>query len=1056
VRAADLVVGIDHGKLSLYAGTARLAGGSIAASGDLSRGQRLPGSLVVAANRIQLGQIRPAGAPLFNGELTGVASTHRNRRAQQQLELSGTARNFTVSGRTMSVDADLGYNGRSLTSHGSRVLIDDGSAVNINGFVNTPSQTQLSAARLHLNATIRNGDLAQLAASAYADAPVTGGLDANLRITGTLAQPQVAGELRSDVGTFRGVTYENMRAGVAAAAGSIALQGGHLAIGNSALDVSGVLAGDSADLRVASPFVDLTDFNDFFNGKDIFAGTGSLNVHVALAPGQRAGNGFASLRDVAIEHVPIGSVRATFTTPHRNVIAADITQHGALANTHLIGTITFAGGGSALASLRHASYQARADLRNMDLSLLTPELPSVTNGLRGKLNLLADVTGRPGQLVGFANFNLADGFIRKDRIEEFSGRVTSDGDELNLQRFRTHVAGLDIAAHGVYSAHRQIAASVLISAPKLQDLERIAQLPNAVQGAATLALDASGTASRPRVRAMLRGSKGSAYGVAYERVNADADYAPGIVAVRDASVDLAHKHGTIALGGAVPVAFGPQPTRNGVVVDPPLAMTLQLSGIGLDAFNPVIKDKGSVEGRLDARATMTGSLRQPVLSGAAQVRGATIRSKLETVPLTNLNADVALSNKQIRLSKFHGKLGRGTVDLSGIVQLLAQRPGRMVGKPDFNMHLVAQKANVSVPQLFSGVVDADVGIDTIRQQPLVAGKIVASDTDIPFSGIIALASGSTSGPPQAAQIPGVPPLRKGHVIAYGGQIYGPEVQFVHPTPRPQKIKRPRLPLALSLDVTAGDNVQVTGLVNATGTGTLHASGTLSSPQVSGDIVAIRGEVSAFDTVFHLLRGDVAFSPSDGLLPTIQAQAIAYRPEADVTVTIDGRVDQMHTTIESDPPMSQQAILANILHINEINSALSGQSGQSLGTGASVGSLAGGLVTGKLLAAMNYGLERTLHIEEVNLAFNSNGQPTLEVRKNYGKNMYALYRTTLVAPPSNEVGMVYALRNALEVQFLEKQNTAGQTQWQQGQYTTFRVTYSLRQKQPKSRKRTTHP
>jgi len=103
------------------------------------------------------------------------------------------------------------------------------------------------------------------------------------------------------------------------------------------------------------------------------------------------------------------------------------------------------------------------------------------------------------------------------------------------------------------------------------------------------------------------------------------------------------------------------------------------------------------------------------------------------------------------------------------------------------------------------------------------------------------------------------------------------------------------------------------------------------------------------------------------------------------------------------------------------------------------------------AAMNYGLERTLHIEEVNLAFNSNGQPTLEVRKNYGKNVYALYRTTLVAPPDNEVGMACALRDALEVQFLEKQNTAGQTQWQQGQYTTFRVTYSLPQKQPKYRK-----
>jgi hypothetical protein len=285
---------------------------------------------------------------------------------------------------------------------------------------------------------------------------------------------------------------------------------------------------------------------------------------------------------------------------------------------------------------------------------------------------------------------------------------------------------------------------------------------------------------------------------------------------------------------------------------------------------------------------------------------------------------------------------------------------------------------------------------------------------------------------------------------------------VQPTPPPIKHKHVAAPLALNVDASAGDNVQVTGLLNATGSGTVHVGGSAASPVMSGDLSIIRGTASLFDTTFHLVRGGVTFHPSDGALPTVGAEAIAFRPEADITARVWGRVDQLHTDLQSDPPMSQQEILSSILHIGDINTALSGKTGASSDTngasgttstpnaGVSLERIAGGAAAAPLFNALNFGLERTLHVEEADLAFDQNGQPSVELRKAYGKNLFAVFRSSFSAIPQQEVGVVYS-HNGLELQWFEKQNTAGQTFTQQGQYQTWQLLYRFPNKEGPGRK-----
>jgi len=74
-----------------------------------------------------------------------------------------------------------------------------------------------------------------------------------------------------------------------------------------------------------------------------------------------------------------------------------------------------------------------------------------------------------------------------------------------------------------------------------------------------------------------------------------------------------------------------------------------------------------------------------------------------------------------------------------------------------------------------------------------------------------------------------------------------------------------------------------------------------------------------------------------------------------------------------------------------------------------------------------------------------------MRKQYGKNMFAIFRSSFSAPPDEEVGVMYEPRSGLEVEWLDKQNTAGQTFYQQGQYQTWQVLYRFPNKEGPGRK-----
>jgi translocation and assembly module TamB len=188
---------------------------------------------------------------------------------------------------------------------------------------------------------------------------------------------------------------------------------------------------------------------------------------------------------------------------------------------------------------------------------------------------------------------------------------------------------------------------------------------------------------------------------------------------------------------------------------------------------------------------------------------------------------------------------------------------------------------------------------------------------------------------------------------------------------------------------------------------------------------VRGRASFLNTTFHLQEGTIAFDPADRFLPTIDAQATTSTDDADITVAISGRVDQLHTDLQSDPEMSRDAIISALLHIPQINSALLASQGQPQSAlGVSPANAVSGALAGQVLGSLNAGLEQFLNVGEVDFSIDARGRPALELRKQVGQRLYSIYRTTFDVPPAQSFGIDYLIRQAIQVELTQTQATPG--------------------------------
>jgi len=352
-----------------------------------------------------------------------------------------------------------------------------------------------------------------------------------------------------------------------------------------------------------------------------------------------------------------------------------------------------------------------------------------------------------------------------------------------------------------------------------------------------------------------------------------------------ARVDLRGKAGTtqVTVTGEVPL------TATG-------ALDLRATG-GLDLAmtDPLLTPAGRrARGRVSLDAGITGTLAGPRLTGGVQLANGSFRDFAQGIDISDINASLAADGGTVRVTRFAGKAGTGTIDASGSLDLTA--PGRPLDLT-FNM----RNARPLASDLLTADLDATV---TLR------GDLTPSGSLIPSGEAAAGADGAAPLTVAGRVFVRRAEIRVPERLPTGIAVLNVRVAGAPPPPRPA----PPPDLALNLTIDAPQQVFVRGRgVDAEMGGEVRVQGSTSNLAPSGGFSLRHGQFSVAGQTLTFNTGKVSFDGGKLTDPSLDFTATTTASDVTATLEITGTASKPKITLSSVPSLPQDEVLAYLLY-----------------------------------------------------------------------------------------------------------------------------------------------
>jgi hypothetical protein len=886
----NATLAISGGRLDIYAASANLAGGRLAAAGTLGGNERL-GVSVSGANALEL---RGAGSPLDRGSVAAIGS----------VAYEGALPTFDGG---ISVDGGsvrrLGVAGNGeVRANASDVSLRDTSAQvgqaygllgGTLGGVGTRSQHYALTVQAR---DVPVGPFARLLNPHRHD--IGGMLDSTLSVAGSGSSlPMVSGDIAMTEGTFNGQAFRDVRARIGVGPTGLAAEGGSVVVGSTHATFSAMLSGSDATLRLNAPDAELSDFDDLFDTGDTLGGRGRIAGDFS-----KRGATVQTDADVAITRLryrlfELGDATALWTSKGQRV-NAHVAIGGASGRLEATGALTLASRAPVQKLLQRSSFDGTAQLRGLDLGVWLPVL-GYQVPVGGRVDADATLSGPLSNPNMTTEATLLGGTIWKFPVDRAVLSLDSNFSRATLRSAELDLPALVLTANGSldFGKLEQMQLAVHANSSNLGTLvKKFYGTQLSLTGTAEADLHADGPRSKPHIVGGFDIEKATVGGVAIPRALGEFTLAGRDFVLSDAEVGF--NKGTLFLAGSVPfqvAPFGLGPASA------PLSLELSAKAIDLTNFAPLLPANSTLKGLLDGRIALNGTAGNPQLIGGLALTGGEMQSPYETVPLTKLGAQLTFTSKTLTLESLHAEAGGGSLDLNGNATFPdLVKPG---ADATYAFSATAKALRLNFPRFGQGQID---GTFALTHEPgklaLISGTGTLQDAVIPFSALLLPSAGALSGSAIDA--------------------------IVTPTlPLPADV-------AFALNLTAGNNVRVrSGNVDIGGRGPLQIAGTASSPQLTGRFDSTGGTLAYFNTVFRVQSGAVTFEPGQGLIPSLDAIATTHviNPDpnsfknptgtADITLGVTGLVTNMNIQLSSDPSYDRQQILGLLLNAPAIGASL---------------------------------------------------------------------------------------------------------------------------------------
>jgi translocation and assembly module TamB len=202
------------------------------------------------------------------------------------------------------------------------------------------------------------------------------------------------------------------------------------------------------------------------------------------------------------------------------------------------------------------------------------------------------------------------------------------------------------------------------------------------------------------------------------------------------------------------------------------------------------------------------------------------------------------------------------------------------------------------------------------------------------------------------------------------------------------------------------------LVDVPASGTLKLTGTLANPGINGQLQSDRGRINYLGTNFTVEEAIADFAAYRGLMPALDLWGTTWVGQNTIALRMTGVPPDLQFHLGSEPPLSQQEILALLEWPGQIGKIGSGNTGDMARGIVEV--LQGGIELG-LMSGIEEAVRDSLGLDEFRLEPNlSERRIRLSAGKYLLPRIYMVYDRSLFTDPDQDIQLEYRLDNGWKV------------------------------------------
>jgi translocation and assembly module TamB len=377
-----------------------------------------------------------------------------------------------------------------------------------------------------------------------------------------------------------------------------------------------------------------------------------------------------------------------------------------------------------------------------------------------------------------------------------------------------------------------------------------------------------------------------------------------------ADVDLTATDGgsfNADVAGRAPVVLAAWPPTPRIDRSAPVSLSGQAQGDIAPIWALAGLTVVALDGQVDARGQLSGTLTAPSFEGRAAVSEGTLEEARIGLALSDLQGTATLVGPRLVVERLTASDGQGgTASASGEVEFGGEEGS------ETSARLQATRLQVINAGGNLAVASGDLAFSRREGRSELSGDLVIDRADVT--------------PPRGGA---------------GGAVDVPVLEVVEinrpsDLEPPPSARRDALKLALAVSASRRLFIRTNGLDSEWALD-LDVMGTTAAPRLEGEATLVRGDLTIAGERFDLERATITF---DGRAADAEIDLTATRDAADLTVTahVTGTAEQPKIELTSSPPYPQDEILARVLYGRSASELTALEAAQLAGA---LASLAGG-------------------------------------------------------------------------------------------------------------------